>query len=132
MFEKLLALLERFVAAHEALAFGTSLPKAGGDRAPGKPDAAEKGKETAEAPTKKTRTKKEAVKEGPDLPALRAKLKKLAALISNGENDECADKFEDMLEDYGVRAINKLADDDVVEFHDALIPLVEEYYDIDE
>ncbi len=135
MFERLLALFERFVVAHEALAFGTSSPKAGGGAV--KAATSEKEDTTAETPAKKTpakktRGKKETAKAGPDLASLRAKIKEMAAAIANGEDDECADKFDDLLEDYNVRTVTKLTDDDVEEFHDEVKALIDEYYDVAE
>ncbi len=130
MFERLLALFERFVVAHEALAFGTSSPKAGGGAV--KAATSEKEVTAADTPAKKTRGKKETAKAGPDLASLRAKIKEMAAAIANGEDDECADKFDDLLEDYNVRTVTKLTDDDVEEFHDEVKALIDEYYDVAE
>lgn len=161
MLDKFLVLLERFVVAHELIAENSKRPEAlpvqtvlGGTeakpcgskelpvegedvidtkpkkaRAKAKPAPEEDlndGEEEEPAP-KKTRTKK-----GPDLGELRDEIKTIAKHIAAGDDDECADKFDELLDDYKVRTVTKLDDEDVADFHADAKALVAKYYEIEE
>lgn len=152
MLDKFLVLLERFVVAHELIATNAarsvsteSLAKAasgpyGKEQVKDEPKKATKGKAKPEpeddlgddepAP-KKTRAKKEAPK-GPDLEELRDEIKTMAQHIAAGVSDECADKFDELLEDFKVRTVTKLHDDDLEEFHKEAKALVGKYYEIED
>lgn len=86
--------------------------------------------EPEEVKPKRGRAKKEP--KAPDLAELRAEIKSMAKAIAAGESDECADLFDEMLEDFKVTTVNKLADEDVVEFHKEAKALVAKYYEIED
>lgn len=145
MLETILKLLERFVVAHELIAANSAkqtviekvgevlravetpakeLPVEGEDVIDTKPE---------DKPAKKPRqTKPKEEPKGPDLTALRDDIKTIAKHIAAGESDECADKFDELLEDFKVRTVTKLHDDDVEEFHKEAKKLVGKYYEISE
>lgn len=75
---------------------------------------------------------KKPVKKEVDLTPLRDEIKQIAKHIAAGESDKCADLFDELLEDYGVRTVTKLSDDDVVKFHTDAKALVVKYYDVEE
>lgn len=154
MLEKMLVLLERFVAAHELIAANsanTTLIEKVGDvvraeetvaepeqKTPAKrtrttkPKAApepEPEQEEEEAPKPKAKAK---TKSEPDLDTLRDEIKTIATHIAEGDSDECADEFEDLLEDFKVRSVTKLADDDVEEFHAEAKKIVSKYYELED
>lgn len=80
-----------------------------------------------EAPAKAARGKK-----GTDKRAAIGEMAKVA-VEGDGLDDEDADalvdKFDDLLEDFEVKNVKELDDDQVDEFHDALKELIEEFYD---
>ena len=152
MLEKMLVLLERFVVAHELIAANSAKPVAvaGGvaaapeaaepeQKAPAKRTRAAKPKATPEpeteqeeeeeAPKPKAKAK---AKDTPDLDTLREEIKTMATHIAEGDSDECADEFDDLLEDFKVRTVTKLADDDVEEFHAEAKKIVSKYYELED
>lgn len=82
-----------------------------------------------EVPAKTTRGKK-----GTDKRAAIGEMAKVA-VEGDGLDDEDADalvdKFDDLLEDFEVKNVKELDDDQVDEFHDALKELIEEFYDVE-
>lgn len=153
MMEKFLALLERFVVAHELIAANsakTTLIEKVGDVVRAEETVAEP---EQKAPAKRTRTTKpkaapakepepeeeeepkakaKAKAKAPDLDTLRDEIKTMATHIAEGDSDECADEFDDLLEDFKVRTVTKLVDDDVEEFHALAKELVGKYYEIED
>lgn len=153
MLEKMLVLLERFVVAHELIAANSVRPAAGefiGDPATHgqvpepeqkpaakrtrttKPKAApepEPEQEEEEAPKTKAKAK---AKEAADIDTLRDEIKTMATHIAEGDSDECADEFDDLLEDFKVRTVTKLADDDVEDFHAEAKKIVSKYYELED
>jgi outer membrane biosynthesis protein TonB len=156
MLEKMLVLLERFVVAHELIAANSAKPAAvisqvvsgpaandeaaePEQKAPAKRTRATKPKaapepepeqeEEEEAPKPKAKAK---AKETPDLDTLREEIKTMATHIAEGDSDECADEFDDLLEDFKVRTVTKLADDDVEEFHAEAKKVVSKYYELED
>ena len=152
MLDKFLVLLERFVVAHELIAANSAKPVAVAGEVAAAPEAAEP---EQKAPAKRTRaTKPKATpepepeqeeeeeepkpkakakaKETPDLDTLREEIKTMATHIAEGDSDECADEFDDLLEDFKVRTVTKLNDDDVEEFHAEAKKVVSKYYEIEE
>lgn len=89
--------------------------------------------EPEEKPKRKSRQAKpkEELK-GLDVAALREEIKTIAKAIAAGDSDECADKFDELLEDYKVRTVTKLADEDVEAFHKDATKLVGKYYEVEE
>lgn len=153
--EKFLALVERFVVAHEILAdaaqrqagkgvpFAPELPVEGEDVIDTKPvkggdkpepeDDLADDEEPEEKPKRKPRqAKPKEEPKGPDVAKLREEIKTIAKAIAAGDSDECADKFDELLEDYKVRTVTKLADEDVEAFHKDATKLVGKYYEIEE
>lgn len=155
MLEKMLVLLERFVVAHELIAANsakTALIEKIGDvvraeesaaepeqKAPAKrtrtpkpkavPEPEPEQEEEEEAPKPKAKAK---AKSEPDLDTLREEIKTMATRIAEGDSDECADEFDDLLEDFKVRTVTKLADDDVEEFHAEAKKIVSKYYELED
>lgn len=156
MLEKMLVLLERFVMAHELIAANSAKPgavisqvvsgPAANDeaaepeqKAPAKRTRAAKPKaapepepeqeEEEEAPKPKAKAK---AKEATDLDTLRDEIKTMATHIAEGDSDECADEFDDLLEDFKVRTVTKLADDDVEDFHAEAKKIVSKYYELED
>lgn len=80
-----------------------------------------------EEPEEKKPAKKEV-----DLTPLRDDIKVMAKHIAAGESDKCADLFDELLEEYGVRTVTKLPDDVVAKFHKDAKALVAKYYDIED
>lgn len=93
----------------------------------------EEEREEEEKPKRKPRqAKPKDEPKGPDVAKLREEIKTIAKAIAAGDSDECADKFDELLEDYKVRTVTKLADEDVEAFHKDATKLVGKYYEIDE
>lgn len=154
MLEKMLVLLERFVVAHELIAANsakTTLIEKIGDVVRAEESAAEPEQKPAAKRTRTTKPKaapepepeqeeeeapkpkaKAKAKEAADLDTLRDEIKTMATHIAEGDSDECADEFDDLLEDFKVRTVTKLADDDVEEFHAEAKKIVSKYYELED
>lgn len=162
MLDKFLVLLERFVVAQELIAANSAkqtiiekvgdalcatetpakeLPVEGEDVIDTKPAKAKHepeddladDEEPEDKPKRKPRqTKPKDEPKGPDVAKLRDEIKTIAKAIAAGDSDECADKFDELLEDYKVRTVTKLADEDVEAFHKDATKLVGKYYEIEE
>lgn len=162
MLDKFLVLLERFVVAHELIAANSArvtvtetignvsvsrtepkeLPVEGEEiidapakskgKLASKPDDLDD-EEPEEKPARKPRqTKPKEEPKGPDLTVLRDEIKTMAKAIAAGDSDECADQFDELLEDYKVRTVTKLPDADVEEFHKEAKALVAKFYEIED
>lgn len=152
MLDKFLVLLERFVVAHELIAANSVKPvavvgevaTASGSAEPEQKPAAKRTRtakpkaapepepeqeEEEEAPKPKAKAK---AKEAADIDTLRDEIKTMATHIAEGDSDECADEFDDLLEDFKVRTVTKLADDDVEEFHAEAKKIVSKYYELED
>lgn len=89
--------------------------------------------EPEEKPKRKPRqAKPKDEPKGADVAKLREDIKTIAKAIAAGDSDECADKFDELLEDYKVRTVTKLADEDVEAFHKDATKLVGKYYEIED
>lgn len=159
MLDKFLALLERFVVAHELIAAnsakttliekvgdvvraeekviavgdgGSEKAVKGGDKSkPEEDDLADD--EPEEKPkTRKPRTTKPKAEPEPDLDKLREEIEVMAKHIGSGDSDDCADELDDLLDEYDARSVKKLKDLQVQEFHKELKAIVAKYYDIEE
>lgn len=162
MLDKFLALLERFVVAHELIAANSArtvtvtqvgelsetVAKTDAAAKPrgraGKAQAKEEADDDEEkAPAKTTRTRKTAEPaaktgraggkaKGPDL---RAEIGEMAKKAVEGDDlddddaDDLVDKFDDLLEEFEVKNVKELDDDQVADFHKELKAIIEEYYD---
>lgn len=67
----------------------------------------------------------------PDVSVLRDEIKTMAKHIAAGDSDQCADLFDELLEDYKVRTVTKIHEDDVADFHRDAKALVAKYYEIE-
>lgn len=153
MLEKFLVLLERFVVAHELLAANSDKkfaeeivgkiativdePQAGeqlkGAGADDLPPCKKNDEVLEEKPKRQPRqTKPKEEPKGHDLGALREDIKTIAKAIAAGDSDECADLFDELLEDFSVRTVTKLPDADVEAFHKAAKKLVAKFYEIED
>lgn len=154
MFEVMLKLLERFVVAHELIAANSAKPAAVISQVVSGPATPETAEPEQKPAAKRTRTAKpkaapepepeqEEEEEAPkpkaaskkvvhDLTVLRDEIKTMATHIAEGDSDECADEFDDLLEDFKVRTVTKLADDDVEEFHAEAKKIVSKYYELED
>lgn len=110
----------------------------GGDKPEPEDDLADD--DEPEEKPKQKRTRGQSIKaaaeatkpKGPDVAKLREEIKTIAKAIAAGDSDECADKFDELLEDYKVRTVTKLADEDVEAFHKDATKLVKSYYHVEE
>lgn len=156
MLEKMLVLLERFVVAHELIAANSAKPAAVISQVVSGPAANDEAAEPEQkAPAKRTRTTKPKAAPEPepeqeeeevrittpksrkdkgekDLDTLREEIKTMVTHIAEGDSDECADEFDDLLEDFKVRTVTKLAEDDVEEFHAEAKKIVSKYYELED
>lgn len=156
MLETIIKLLERFVVALELIAVNSAqrqvstetiakavaapygnkeMPVEGEDVIDTKPEPEDDldDEEPEEKPKRKPRqAKPKDESKGPDVAKLREEIKTIAKAIAAGDSDECADKFDELLEDYKVRTVTKLADEDVEAFHKDATKLVGKYYEIEE
>ena len=156
MLDKFLELLERFVVAHELIAANSAKPGAVISQVVSGPAANDEAAEPEQkTPAKRTRTTKPKAapepepeqeeeeeapkpkakakaKEAPDLATLRQEIKTMATHIAEGDSDECADEFDDLLEDFKVRTVTKLNDDDVEDFHAEAKKIVSKYYELED
>lgn len=160
MLDKFLALLERFVVAHELIAANSGNKKTsvgeltvdvtttGVETVKKELDKALKEVEKAKAKpeeddladdepeekpkTRKPRATKPKAEPEPDLDKLREEIEVMAKHIGSGDSDDCADELDDLLDEYDARSVKKLKDLQVQEFHKELRAIVAKYYDIEE
>lgn len=161
MLDKFLALLERFVVAHELIAANSAKqpqkktaeelldieldahvaagealePEAKNDKKKAKPeedDLAEDEATEDKPKTRKPRQTKPKAEPEPDLDKLREEIEVMAKHIGSGDSDDCADELDDLLDEYDARSVKKLKDLQVQEFHKELKAIVAKYYDIEE
>ena len=150
MLDKFLALLERFVVAHELIAANsakTTLIEKVGDvvtaieapvekeqpKAKAKPEEDDEPKpKPSDKLNRKPRATKPKAEPEPDLDKLREEIEVMAKHIGSGDSDDCADELDDLLAEYDARSVKKLKDLQVQEFHKELKAIVAKYYDIEE
>lgn len=160
MLDKFLALLERFVVAHELIAANSGNKKTSVgeltvdvtttgvetvkkeldkalkevEKAKSKPEEDDPADdEPEEKPkTRKPRATKPKAEPEPDLDKLREEIEVMAKHIGSGDSDDCADELDDLLDEYDARSVKKLKDLQVQEFHKELKAIVAKYYDIEE
>lgn len=160
MLDKFLALLERFVVAHELIAANS------GNRATGLDPAtvAPYGKEETPAPAaedKPKRGRKPAAKKEPepedeqeqeqesedepkpkrgrkaaaggvDYAALREEIADIDDALNDGDSNEAVDEFDDLMDEYGAKKLKDLQDEDLEAFLKAAKKIVNKYYEEDE
>lgn len=105
-------------------------PKKAAPKKASKPEPEEEDLNDEEEEPVKKDTKKKAAKPEVDLSELRAEIKMMSAAIVEEDDDQCTDEFDDMMDEFEVRNINKIHDEDVVEFHAELKKLVARYFEI--
>ena len=158
MLDKFLALLERFVVAHELIAANSAKQPAfvtvandttkpveikveGEDVIDTKPvkkpdpvddDLADE--ESQEEKPKRAPRKGKVKEDAPevDLTKIKDELVQMAQHIGSGDSDECDNEFQDLLDEYDVRSVKKLPDDKLEKFHRELKDIVAKYYDVEE
>lgn len=160
MLDKFLALLERFVVAHELIAansakrsievdaaavkqhivnsvntgaIGDAIKAVkGGDKPKQEEDDLSDDEPEEKPKTRKPRATKPKAEPEPDLDKLREEIEVMAKHIGSGDSDDCADELDDLLDEYDARSVKKLKDLQVQEFHKELKAIVAKYYDIEE
>lgn len=153
MLDKFLALLERFVVAHELIAANSGNRATGIDPA----TAAPYGKEETTAPTaedKPKRGRKPAAKKEPepedapepeedkpkrghkaaaaddvDYKALREEIADIDDALNDGDSNEAVDEFDDLMDEYGAKKLKDLQDEDLEAFLKAAKKIVNKYYE---
>lgn len=82
----------------------------------------------------KTRKPRQAKKAEPevDMQKIKDELVEMAQHIGSGPSDDADNEFQDLLDEYDVRSVKKLPEDQVVKFHTELKAIVAKYYDIEE
>lgn len=138
MMEKFLALLERFVAAHELLAKNSERPVAVIGEVVSTLEEVKPDPDAEAKPTRKPRTTKpkaapakepepeeeeepkakaKAKAKAPDLDTLRDEIKTMAAKIGADGAEVIDEMMDDLLAKYKARTVSRVADEDVAEFH---------------
>ncbi|MEG2569802.1 MAG: hypothetical protein RSA70_00025 [Clostridia bacterium] len=107
-------------------------PKKAAPKKASKPEPEEEDLNDEEEEPVKKDTKKKAAKPEVDLSELRAEIKMMAGAVGEGDDDDCADLFEDLMDEYDARTVSKISDEDVVAFHADLKKLVSKYYEIED
>lgn len=151
MLDKFLALLERFVVAHELIAANSGNRAAGLDPA----TAAPYGKEETPVPAaedKPKRGRKPAAKKEPepeqepedepkpergrkaaagdvDYKALREEIADIDDALNDGDSNEAVDEFDDLMDEYGAKKLKDLQDEDLEAFLKAAKKIVNKYYE---
>ena len=109
MLEKILVLLERFVAAHESIAnslASTETPSVGEIAikevkpvAEETPAVEEKAEEKPEPKTRRTRTTKAKEEPAIDVKALRDEVLEIDDALTDGDIEEALDEFDDLMDE---------------------------------
>lgn len=143
MLEKILVLLERFVAAHELLATASTnisiavrtdavkqnestditpeLKKA--------PVVEEKVEEKPEPKTRRTRTPKAKEEPAIDVKALRDEVLEIDDALTDGDIEEALDEFDDLMDEYSAKTLKDIKEADLPEFVKKARKIVAKYYD---
>jgi hypothetical protein len=150
MLDKFLALLERFVVAHELIAANsgkTTLIEKVGDvvRAEETPaPAAEDKPKRGRKPSTKKEPEPEPEPEPEDEPkpkrgrkaaddvdyaALREEIADIDDALNDGDSNEAVDEFDDLMDEYGAKKLKDLQDEDLEAFLKAAKKIVNKYYE---
>jgi len=149
MLEKILVLLERFVAAHELLATASTnisiaqriisnQQNEGGAAADVKevkpvaeetPAVEEKAEEKPEPKTRRTRTAKAKEEPAIDVKALRDEVLEIDDALTDGEIEEALDEFDDLMDEYSAKTLKDIKEADLPEFVKKARKIVAKYYD---
>lgn len=144
MLDKFLALLERFVVAHELIAANsgkTTLIEKVGDvvraeetTAPAAEDKPKRGrnpaakKEPAPEEDKPKRGRKAAA-DDVDYAALREEIADIDDALNDGDSNEAVDEFDNLMDEYGAKKLKDLQDEDLEAFLKAAKKIVNKYYE---
>lgn len=149
MLDKFLALLERFVVAHELIAANS------GNRKVGEPNVAETTAGVVEVKNtideakedKPKRGRKPAEKKEPepvkdeekkpkrsrgddvDYKALREEIADIDDALNDGDSNEAVDEFDKLMDDYDAKRLNEIEDEDLEAFLKAAKKIVNKYYE---
>lgn len=154
MLEKILVLLERFVAAHELLATASTnisialrtspvYKNEGGavaDVKESKPATSEapaveekveeeKAEEKPEPKTRRTRTTKVKEELAIDVKALRDEVLEIDDALTDGDIEEALDEFDDLMDEYKAKTLKDIKEADLPEFVKKARKIVDKYYD---
>lgn len=151
MLDKFLALLERFVVAHELIAANsgkTTLVEKVGEvvsdeetPAPavedkpkrGRKPAAKKEPEPEDEPEPEEEDKpkrgRKAAADDVDYAALREEIADIDDALNDGDSNEAVDEFDDLMDEYGAKKLKDLQDEDLEAFLKAAKKIVNKYYE---
>lgn len=151
MLDKFLALLERFVVAHELIAANsgkTTLIEKVGDvvraeetPAPAAEDKPKRGRKPAakkepepedeQAPEDEPKPKRvrKAAADVVDYAALREEIADIDDALNDGDSNEAVDEFDDLMDEYGAKKLKDLQDEDLEAFLKAAKKIVNKYYE---
>lgn len=152
MLEKILVLLERFVAAHESIADSlrntaviTSNQEVGVTiTAPAQnaaivtnakksevTEAEQAEEEEKPAPVKTRRARTTKAKEDPaiDVKALRAEVLEIDDALTDGDIEDALDEFDDLMDEYSAKTLKDIKEADLPEFLVKARKIVAKYYD---
>lgn len=154
MLDKFLALLERFVVAHELIAANSAPQKAlsaelvtsdkeetpaKGNGAAGSSAKAKPGRKPATkkepdpedepAPEEKPKRGRKAAADGVDCAALREEIADIDDALNDGDSNEAVDEFDDLMDEYGAKKLKDLQDEDLEAFLKAAKKIVNKYYE---
>ena len=149
MLEKILVLLERFVAAHELLATASTnisiaqrtisnQQNEGGAAADVKevkpvaeetPAVEEKAEEKPEPKTRRTRQTKAKEEQAIDVKALRDEVLEIDDALTDGDIEEALDEFDDLMDEYSAKTLKDIKEADLPEFVKKARKIVAKYYD---
>lgn len=153
MLDKFLALLERFVVAHELIAANSGIRATGLDPATATPygkaetpaPAAEDKPKRGRKPAAKKEPEPEAEQDPEDEPkpkrgrkaaaddidyaALREEIADIDDALNDGDSNEAVDEFDDLMDEYGAKKLKDLQDEDLEAFLKAAKKIVNKYYE---
>lgn len=139
MLEKILVLLERFVAAHESIAnslairpepvFATLEETEVKPAIEETPAVEEKMEEKPEPKTRRTRTAKAKEEPAIDVKALRDEVLEIDDALTDGDIEEALDEFDDLMDEYSAKTLKDIKEADLPEFVKKARKIVAKYYD---
>lgn len=151
MLDKFLALLERFVVAHELIAANsgkttliekvgdvvraeeTPAPAAEDKPKRGRKPAAKKDPEPEDEPAPEDEPKpkrgRKAAADDVDYAALREQIADIDDALNDGDSNEAVDEFDDLMDEYGAKKLKDLQDEDLEAFLKAANKIVNKYYE---
>ena len=156
MLDKFLALLERFVAAHELIAANSGNRKVGEltvdvttagvdavkraaeqakediDEAKpkrGRKPATKKDPEPEQEPEDEPKPKRGKTQRGVDYKELREQIADIDDALNDGDSNEAVDEFDKLMDDYDAKRLNDIEDEDLEAFLKAAKKIVNKCYE---